>query len=121
MWTSATQLYEQGNLDLNKDIRTYLPDGFLDDLTYDKPITMLDLMNHSTVFLSTYKDMETETESEIMPLDKALAETLPAQQFAPGETTTYSNYSTALAGYVVQCASGMDFGDYDRCNLRLRK
>ena len=47
IWVSVMQLYEQGKLDLNADIHTYLPEGFLKKLRYDEPITMLNLMNHN--------------------------------------------------------------------------
>lgn len=117
VWTSAMQLYEQGKLDLNADIRTYLPDGYLKHLTYDEPITMLDLMNHSAGFLSPYKDMETDDVTAIMPLDEALSKIAPAQQYAPGKSVAYSNYGAALAGYVVQCVSGMDYADYVNENI----
>ncbi len=43
VWVSAMQLHEQGKLDLNADIRTYLPEDFFRKLSYDDPITMLNL------------------------------------------------------------------------------
>lgn len=117
VWTSAMQLYEQGRLDLNKDIRSYLPDGYLKKLKYDEPITMIDLMNHSAGFLSPYKDMETENIDGIMPLEEALREIEPAQVYPPGEVTAYSNYGAALAGYVIERISGTDFADYVNENI----
>ena len=36
----------------------------------------------------------------------------PAQIFPPGETPAYSNYGTALAGYIVQRLTGVAFEDY---------
>lgn len=117
VWTSAMQLYEQGRLDLNKDIRGYLPDGYLKKLKYDEPITMIDLMNHSAGFLSPYKEMETEDIDGIMSLEEALREIEPAQVYPPGEVTAYSNYGAALAGYVVERVSGMDFADYVNENI----
>ena len=44
------QLVEQGKIDLNADIRTYLPEGFMTKLKYDSPITMLNLMHHNAGF-----------------------------------------------------------------------
>lgn len=117
VWTSAMQLYEQGRLDLNEDIRRYLPDGYLKKLKYDKPITMIDLMNHSAGFLSPYKDMETADINGIMPLEEALREIEPAQVYPPGEAAAYSNYGAALAGYVIECITGMDFADYVNENI----
>ena len=45
-WVSVMQLYEQGKLELDRDVRDYLPKGFFKKLKYDDPITLLDLMNH---------------------------------------------------------------------------
>lgn len=117
VWTSAMQLYERGELDLNEDIRPLLPDHFLKKLKYDEPITMLELMNHSAGFSSSYKDPETAASDEIMPLEKALRELEPAQVYRPGEVVSYSNYGAALAGYVVERVSGMDFADYVKENI----
>ena len=37
---------------------------------------------------------------------------LPNRAFDAGTTPAYSNYATALAGYIVQRQSGMSFDDY---------
>ena len=39
VWVSVMQLYEQGKLDLECDIRRYHPEGFLTNLSYDDPVT----------------------------------------------------------------------------------
>ena len=36
----------------------------------------------------------------------------PIQSFEPGTTTSYSNYSTALASYIVERISGQKYADY---------
>lgn len=46
IWVSVMQLHEKGKLDLNADIRTYLPEGFLKKLKYDDPITMIRTCQH---------------------------------------------------------------------------
>ena len=117
VWTSAMQLYEQGKLDLNKDICSYLPNGFLTKLSYDTPVTMTDLMNHSAGFLTPYKEIETNNINSIKPLGEALKETEPIQYYPPGETVGYSNYGAALAGYIIECISGMDYADYVKQNI----
>ncbi len=117
VWTSAMQLYEQGKLDLNEDIKTYLPEGFLKNISFKKSITMLDLMNHSAGFQEMLKSPETDDINAIMPLGEALSETAPAQTYEPGETLSYSNWSAALAGYIIECISGVDFADYVNKNI----
>lgn len=54
VWVSAIQLVEQGKLDLNKDIKAYLPENFFHKLKYVQPITMLNLMNHNAGFEEHY-------------------------------------------------------------------
>ena len=107
VWVSVMQLWEEGKIDLDEDIRTYLPEGFLRNLRYDKPLTMLDLMNHQSGF---------DEAPLYMKGDKSLEELLfqyqPIQSFEPGTTTAYSNYSTGLAAYIVERISKQSFVDY---------
>ena len=107
VWVSAMQLWEECRLDLEADIRTYLPKDFLKNLTYDKAITMLDLMNHQAGF---------DNKNLYQRGNKDLGQTLqlypPRQIFEPGTVTAYSNYSTGLAAYVVERISGQSFADY---------
>ena len=106
VWLSVMQLWEEGKIDLKTDIKEYLPQNFLKHLKYDKPITMLDLMNHQAGFDET--PLNTGTGKSLQELLKSQ----PAQTYEPGTVTSYSNYSTALAGYIVERISGQDFADY---------
>jgi len=106
VWLSVMQLWEEGKIDLKTDIKEYLPKDFLKHLKYDKPITMLDLMNHQAGFDET--PLNTGTGKSLEELLKSQ----PAQTYEPGTVTSYSNYSTALAGYIVERISGQDFADY---------
>ena len=96
------QLKEQGVLDLEEDIRKYLPDGFLTHLHYDKPVTMLHLMNHTAGFDELLYDLETADEKEIIPLRNFLKKYQPNQSFEPGVISSYSNWGAALAAYIVE-------------------
>src|SRR5699024_7989130 len=51
-WSAVMQLVESGEMRLNEDIFTYLPDHYFDRKYTDK-ITMLDLMNHTAGFEDT--------------------------------------------------------------------
>ncbi len=117
VWVSAMQLYEQGKLDLNADIRTYLPEGFFSKLKYDDPITMLNLMNHNAGWQETVYGLEVADEADIIPLGEALQACEPSQINRPGEVTSYSNWGAALAGYVVECVSGQDYVEYVHENI----
>lgn len=117
VWVSVMQLYEQGKIDLDADIRTYLPEGFLKRLKYDEPITMMNLMNHNAGWEETTLPIESSDEKGILSLEEALRKLEPAQTFRPGEITAYSNWGTALAGYIVERISGMDYAEYVKENI----
>ena len=103
VWVSVMQLWERGEIDLEKDIREYLPENFLRKLKYDDPITMLNLMNHNAGWSENVWAFQTDDEEEIKSLGEILQETEPVQVYRPGEVSSYSNYGAALAGYVVEC------------------
>lgn len=117
VWTSAMQLKEQGLLDLNEDIRTYLPDGFLANQAYETPVTMLDLMNHTGGFEELFIDTHEKSIGKASPLDQALQRHLPDQVYEPGTVTALSDWGVALAGYIVECISGESYADYVRANI----
>lgn len=111
VWISVMQLYEEGKLDLKADIQNYLPEGFLTNLRFDEPMTMIDLMNHQAGFQDTYF-IQTANISELTSLEAALRTRQPKQVYAPGEHTAYSNWGAALAAYIVQRVSGTDYVSY---------
>ena len=117
IWVSAMQLYEQGKLDLNADIRTYLPEGFLQNLKYDEPITMLNLMNHNAGWGECTWNLQVDNKEDIVSLGEALKATEPPQIYRPGEVCSYSNWGAALAGYIVECISGQSYAEYVRENI----
>ena len=112
VWVSVMQLWEKGEIDLDTDVNQYLPEGFISKLNYDKPITMKNLMNHNAGFEDTVFQMCAEDEKSILELGEALKLTQPQQIFEPGTVVSYSNWSTALAGYIVEQISGQAFYDY---------
>ena len=111
-WVSVMQLWEQGRIDLDRDVREYLPDGFFQHLSYDAPITMMHLMNHNAGWQETTRPIFQTEENAILPLGQALQEIEPAQINRPGEVVAYSNYGAAVAGYVVECITGQDYCAY---------
>lgn len=116
IWISVMQLVEQGKLDLQKDIRNYLPEGFLKNLSYDKSITMLDLMNHQAGFQETYF-IQTVDENEVGSLEETLSSHQPKQIYEPGEVTAYSNWGATLAAFIVERVSGTDYVEYVHENI----
>ncbi len=117
VWTSVMQLYEQGKLDLNKDIQEYLPKDFLEKSKYKEPITMIHLMNHTAGFQETTYDTEVSTIEDMVDLETALKQTQPARIYQPGLVTAYSNWGTALAALIVERISGVDYVEYVHKNI----
>ncbi|MBE6857321.1 MAG: beta-lactamase family protein [Ruminococcus sp.] len=112
VWVSVMQLWEQGRIDLERDVREYLPEDFFKRLSYDEPITMLNLMNHNAGWQETTRPVWETEENEVKPLKDALQAIEPAQINPPGEVSAYSNYGAGVAGYVVECITGQDFCEY---------
>ena len=117
VWVSVMQLWERGEINLDADIRDYLPAEFLTNLKYDTPVTMTNLMNHNAGFQETYSDMFVKEQDAIRTLDDALQAHEPAQIYEPGTVTAYSNWGTALAAYIVERIGGESFDDYVHQNI----
>lgn len=112
VWTSVMQLVEQGKLDLDTDIQDYLPEGFLKNLEYDAPITLMNLMHHNAGWEDRLIDLWYSSESDIVELGEALQKFEPRQIDKPGSVVAYSNYGTAMAAYIVELQSGQPFYKY---------
>lgn len=112
VWISVMQLWEQNQIDLDRDIRDYLPEGFLTKLRYDTPVTMKNLMNHNAGFQEVYADLFVKDKDALLNLPDSLKAHEPEQIYEPGTVTAYSNWGVALAAYIVQKVSGERFDDY---------
>ncbi|MGI9040161.1 MAG: serine hydrolase domain-containing protein [Gemmatimonadales bacterium] len=109
-WTAVMQLAEQRKLDLDRDVNQYL--DFTIPLAFGAPVTLRNLMTHTPGFEEVNKNVFTSDSTGIMPLDAFLKGWVPTRIFPPGRVPAYSNYATALAGYIVQRVSGEPFEDY---------
>ena len=109
-WTAVMQLVEQGKLDLDADVNRYL--DFKIPATYPQPITLRHIMTHTPGFEENGRDLISDDSVHIMPMREWLTTHMPARVRPPGTYSSYSNYATALAGYIVQRVSGMSFDDY---------
>jgi CubicO group peptidase (beta-lactamase class C family) len=109
-WTAVMQLVEQGKLDLDRDVNDYL--DFKIPATYPKPITLRNIMTHTSGFEETVKDMWLANPSDIIPIGDYVKAHIPERIFPPGVTPAYSNYATTVAGYIVERVSGESYYDY---------
>lgn len=117
IWISIFQLMEEGLVDLETDIMTYLPEDFQVPLTYNQSITLAHLMNHTAGFEDSYTDLMLHNPKHIKSLKDALESTTIKQVFPPGEIVAYSNYGAALAAYIVEEVSGLDYREYVQVHI----
>jgi len=114
-WTSVMQLAEQGKLDLDKDVNEYL--DFKIPPAYGKPITLKNIMTHTAGFEELGRDLFVSDAQHMHSLEQFLKHHVPDRIFPPGVVPAYSNYATALAGYIVQRVSGKSFDQYAQENI----
>jgi CubicO group peptidase (beta-lactamase class C family) len=107
---AVMQLVEDGRLELDRDVNEYIdfaievPDGGV-------PVTLRRLLTHRAGFEEHVKGMYSRNH-EPEPLGRWLARNQPRRIFPNGDVEAYSNYGFALAGYVVERASGEPFALY---------
>src|SRR5215211_6632351 len=109
-WTAVMQLAEQGKLDLDADINTYLDFRIPD--TYPQPITLKHLMTHTAGFEDRYYERLAKDPNDLLPPREWLISHMPARVRPPGDIAAYSSYGTALAGYIVARVSGKPYDQY---------
>jgi CubicO group peptidase (beta-lactamase class C family) len=109
-WTAVMQQVELGKLDLDRDVNDYL--DFKIPPAFGKPITLRNIMTHSTGFEETAKDLFVGSADDLRPNKEYLQVHMPARIFPPGTTPAYSNYATTMAAYIVERVSGKSFNDY---------
>lgn len=109
-WTAVMQLVEQGKLDLDADVAQYI--DFKIPARDGQPVTLRQIMTHTAGFEEQIRALIIEDPAKIVPLDQALKHWIPARIHVPGSTPAYSNYATAIAGYIVQRVSGQPFDQY---------
>src|SRR5262249_27382237 len=114
-WTAVMQLVEQGKLDLDRDVNDYL--DFKIPSTFPQPITLRNIMTHTSGLAETAKDLFVKDTADMKPLGAYLADHIPNRIFPPGTTPAYSNYATTVAGYIVQRVSGKPFDEYIATNI----
>jgi CubicO group peptidase (beta-lactamase class C family) len=114
-WTSVMQLVEQGKLDLDRDVNDYL--DFKMPPAFDKPITLGNIMTHTPGFEEIGRDLFVADAQHMHSLEQYLKHHTPERIFPPGTIPAYSNYATAMAGYIVQRVSGKPFEKYVADNI----
>jgi CubicO group peptidase (beta-lactamase class C family) len=114
-WVCVMQLQEQGKLDLDTDINSYL--DFKIRPAFGKPITLRNLMTHTGGFEEETRDILLIKPKGVPSLRDFLIENQPRRIFVPGTVPAYSNYGVGLASYIVQRVSGQPFEQYVAENI----
>lgn len=109
--TAVMQQYEEGKIDLNQDVNSYLK-VFKIKETFSEPVTMKSLLTHTSGFNQYNIGIGTRSTSKIESLEDYLKTAIPKRAYAPGRFFSYSNQGMSLAGYIVQKVSGKPFADY---------
>lgn len=106
---AVVQLAERGELDLDADVGSYL------DFELDLPegeVTLRHLLSHTAGFEESIAELFHGDPGSVRSLEEWLRSDQPAQAYAPGTVTAYSNYSASLAGLIVEEVSGQSWEDY---------
>jgi CubicO group peptidase (beta-lactamase class C family) len=121
-WTAVMQLVEQGKLDLDADVNTYLTQ-FKVPARDSGPITLRHALTH-TVGMEDggIGYLMVRGPEQIVPLAQSLAQHIPARvrpagTSGEGLSSSYSNWATSLAGLIVANVSGVSFEDYVDANI----
>lgn len=110
-WLSLLQLIEEGKVNLDAPINTYLPpDAQVADGRFSQPILVRHLFTHSAGFEDAFAGrLFREDMRNAQPFAQEQAFKPPARVRPPGEAAVYSNYGSNLAGLIVQTVGGQEF------------
>jgi CubicO group peptidase (beta-lactamase class C family) len=110
-WLSLLQLIEEGKIDLDAPINTYLPEAArVADFGFDQPVLVRHLMTHTAGFEDAFAGRLFRADMRNAPtLADEQATDPPARVRPPGEAAIYSNYGSNLAGLIVQTVGGQEF------------
>ncbi|ANZ43368.1 serine hydrolase [Lentzea guizhouensis] len=117
VWTTtlAMQLVDEGLVDLDAPVRTYLPEFRIADEQAAGQITVRQLMNHTSGFEG---DLFTDTGRGDDCVEKYVATLHDTPQlFAPGEMFSYNNAGYTVLGRVVEAVRGKAYDDCLREHL----
>jgi CubicO group peptidase (beta-lactamase class C family) len=103
-WTGVMQLHERGIVDLTRDVNAYL--DFSIPAAYDEPITLTHILTHTPGLEEDPRGLFSEDSARIVPMGQWLPAHMPARVRAPGTFASYSNWATAVAGYIIERKGG---------------
>jgi CubicO group peptidase (beta-lactamase class C family) len=105
--TALVRLAEQGKVDLDAPVRTYVPELQLKDEDAAARVTVLQLLNHTAGWEG---DLMEDMGNGDDALEKYVTRMATIEQVTPlGETVSYNNASLSLAGRVIEKVMGTTY------------
>jgi CubicO group peptidase (beta-lactamase class C family) len=105
--TAMMRLVDQGKVDLDAPVKTYIPEFSLRDKDVEAKVTVLQLFNHTAGWEG---DMMDNTGDGDDALEKYVARMERLQQVSPlGETVSYNNASLSVAGRIIEKVTGTTY------------
>lgn len=105
--TVMMQLVEQGKLDLDATVQTYLPDFRVQNEDVSRQVTVRHLITHSSGWVG---DVFIDTGINDDALQKYVDKMADLQQLAPMDTAiSYNNSAFCVAGLVIEAVTGKTF------------
>ena len=115
---AVMQLAEQGKIDLDADIRAYLP-GIAFENPFDTPVTVADLLTHRSGFEAREpqsEDLHADFELYVS-MEDYVKQHMPPVVREPGTAYMYDNFAYLLLGLIVENVSGEPFEDYMQAHV----
>jgi len=116
--TATMQLAEQGRLDIDKPVQTWLPSfSIIDPFPGKAPVTLRQLMAHRSGLvreapIGGYLDPNEPTpEATVASLASCV------RVHPPGVITKYSNSGVTVVGQTTAAVAGISFADYQHANV----
>lgn len=109
VWTAVMQGVENGDLELDEPVGTYLENYSVEG---EDEVTLEHLGTHTPGYEDRLQGLFVDDYDEAADWEPKLERELPAHVRPPGETVAYSNHGTGLAALVVQEALDDPFEEY---------
>ncbi len=111
--TAVMQLVEEGKLELDQDVNSYLT-SFQLKHKFNDSITVRHLLTHTAGFDNCIIGTSVRAEEDVIPLAQYLKKRMPPQIRPSGKSINYTNQGYALLGLIVEEVSGQPCYEYIR-------